>query len=126
MNVMLSELLTTEYTLSTPFHALLGRVPVQVFAVLERTAVLQIIGEDDRRVVRHDFITVDPDRLRARPTPLVDQLHRSRERGRRNSIKTHEKNGHKDYVEEYDLNESDWPEYDPLEKLAHQAEEDSD
>lgn len=127
MNIILSEILTTEYTISTPFNALLGRVPVQVYAVLDRTAVCQIIGEDDRRVIRHDLITVDPDKLRARPTPLLDQLRKSRERGRVNSIKSHEKNGKNG--SSYDNGEPieilEWPEYEAMETLAIDSESDS-
>lgn len=126
MNVILSEILTTEYTISTPFSALLGRVPVQVYAVLDRTAVCQIIGEDDRRVIRHDLITVDSDRLRLRPTPLLDQLKKSRDRGRVNSIKSHEKNGKNGYHigESESVPEEAWSEYEEMEVVAGIATED--
>lgn len=126
MNVILSEILTTEYTISTPFSALLGRVPVQVYAVLDRTAVCQIIGEDDRRVIRHDLITVNPDKLRMRPSPLLDQLRKSRDRGRVNSIKSHEKNGGSSYSGESEpISEETWSEYEAMEVVAINATSDS-
>jgi hypothetical protein len=121
MLIILSEILTTEYALSIPFNALLGRVPVVVYAVLDRTVVLQIIGEDDRRVVRHDLITVDPDKLRARPSPLVDQLFRSREQGRENSHKNKSDGELLTPENEYLEIEGDWSEYDQMEVMEGNA-----
>ena len=128
MHIILSEILTTEYVISTPFNALLGRVPVVVYAVLDNTVVLQIIGEDLRKVVRHDLISVDPDKLRARPSPMLDALHKSREKGRLNSRKQHEKNGieAQDSIEPYEIiHQNGWAKYDPLEVLAKSAKSDS-
>lgn len=120
MRVILSELLTTEYAISTPFDAYLGRTPVRIYAVLDRTAIIQIPGEDQRRVARHDFITVDPDKLRARPSPLIDRLHKSRERGRENSHK-HGQNGTEEPVTTTEIEEfhqANGSTYNPLESLA--------
>lgn len=127
MNIILSEILTTEYVISTPFNALLGRVPVVIYAVLDNTVVLQIIGEDNRRVVRHDLINVDPEKLRARPSPLLDQLHKSREKGRLNSRKSHDKNGTEEYItiENEIVHQNGWAKYDPVEILAKTAESNS-
>lgn len=121
MRIILSEVLSTEYAISTPFLALLGMVPVTVYSILDKTVVLQIIGEDDRRVVRHDLVTIDPDRLVARPSPLVDQLHKSRRQGRLNSQKTHDRNGTIEILED----QTDWSEYDPMEELAIISTQDS-
>ena len=123
MQIILSEILTTEYIISTPFNALLGRVPVVIYAILDNTVVLQIIGEDNRRVVRHDFINVDPEKLFARPSPLLDALHKSREKGRRNSHKSHEEieTQNSDYTRESEsLSEdiTDWPKFNPVAALA--------
>jgi len=133
MKIILSELLTTEYVISTPFTAYLGRVPIQVYAVLDNTVVYQIIGSDDRKVTRHDFVTVDPETLWARPTPLLDQLHKSRIKGRMNSHGQNEENGttaensfevlYEDT--EQDSNFESRPEHDPLERLAFNATDDS-
>ena len=134
MHIILSEILTTEYVISTPFNALLGRVPVVVYAVLDNTVVLQIIGEDLRKVVRHDLINVDPDKLRARPSPILDALHKSREKGRLNSRKTHDKgieteeDTSSDYFTEsiaISENKNGWAKYDPVEVLAKNAKSDS-
>lgn len=87
VHTMLSEFLNPKWEISTPFRAQLGRVPIVVYAVLERTAVYQIVGEDHRRLARHDFIFVEEKWIRKRPVDeaLLKQ-RQSRERGRLNRL----------------------------------------
>jgi hypothetical protein len=87
VHTMLSEFLNPKWEISTPFPALLGRIPITVYAVLERTAVYQVIGEDHRKLVRHDFIFVDERKLRMRPIDEgILKQRESRERGRLNRL----------------------------------------
>jgi hypothetical protein len=90
MHTLLTEFIEPKMRISTPFLAYLGQVPVQVFAILERTAIIQIIGEDQRRVVRHDLIFVEEGqgekwKIRKRPADVIElALKEARDRGRMN------------------------------------------
>jgi hypothetical protein len=84
---LLSEFIDPKMQISTPFRASLGTLPIVVYAILERTAVYQVIGEDKRRVARHDLIFVEERRIRKRPgDQLALLLKEARDRGRNNRL----------------------------------------
>lgn len=85
IHTLLSEFIDPKMEISIPFLAYLGRIPIVVYAVLEKTAVYQVVGEDNRRVARHDLIFVEERRIRKRPADqLALALKEARERGRAN------------------------------------------
>lgn len=84
-HTLLSEFIEEKMEISTPFLATLGIVPIVIYAILERTAVYQVVGEDKRKVARHDLIFVEEKRIRKRPADAIAlQLKEARDRGRNN------------------------------------------
>ena len=83
---LLAELVDPRNEISTPFLAYLGELPCQVFFINERTACIQIIGQEQRKIVRLDFLFVKhPEKLRRRPADEVKlMMKEARDRGREN------------------------------------------
>jgi hypothetical protein len=86
IHTLLAELVDSQWEISTPFLAYLGELPVQVFYVNERTACIQIIGQDQRKIVRLDLLFIkDPTKLRRRAADEVKlMMKEARDRGREN------------------------------------------
>lgn len=86
IHTLLAELVNSEEEISTPFLAYFGQLPCQVFYVNERTACIQVIGQDQRRIVRLDLLYVKtPEKLRRRPADEVKRMMKeARDRGREN------------------------------------------
>jgi hypothetical protein len=95
VHTLLAELVDPEWEISTPFLAYLGQLPCQVFFVNEKTACIQIIGQDQRRIVRLDLLFIkDPSKLRRRPADEVKLMmkearYRGRESGRLNRLENY-------------------------------------